>query len=159
MDINRFTTRAQEAVLTAQRRADENGNPNVEPAHLLLTLLQQQQGVVPEIIAKIGGSVPALIAETQDMVDSLPRMSGATAQTNLSADLAKALNQAEKEAHRMHDEYTSTEHILLGLLKTSPLDSLLARYGITSDNVLCQLLNSGITCQSQFRSYLLQLNV
>ncbi len=136
MDLSRFTNRAQEAVLTAQRLAVDGNQAAIEPAHLLLALLTQQQGVVPEVIAKIGGRPEALAAEARAMLDHLPRLARADGQVGLSRAAVNVLSGAEQQAQRMRDEYVSTEHILLALTQDSSVDDLLARHGVDQNSVL-----------------------
>ncbi len=136
MELNRFTNRAQEAVLSAQRLAGEARHTAVEPAHLLLALLIQSQGVVPEVVAKIGGRPEALAAEVRAMLDSLPHFSGEGKQVGLSRAGVNVLSGAEQQAKQMRDEYISTEHILLALTLDSSVDGLLARHGVEQNSVL-----------------------
>ncbi len=136
MDLNRFTTKAQEAVLAAQRQAMEAGHPEILPAHILWALLTQSEGVVPEVVAKIGGRPEALLAEVQTMLDGQPRVSGASGQIGLSRAALDVLTRAEQEARQMRDEYVSTEHILLALTEDSSVDALLARHGVDRNSVL-----------------------
>ena len=136
MDLNRYTNRAQQAILAAQRQAMEAGHPAIEPAHLLLALLLQPQGVVSEVVAKIGARPEALVAEVQAMLEHRPRVSGPTAEVGLSRDTVNVLTQAEQEARRMKDEYTSTEHILIALTRDASVGGLLARHGVDENSVL-----------------------
>ncbi len=136
MDLNRYTNRAQQAILAAQRQAMEAGHPAIEPAHLLLALLLQPQGVVSEVVAKIGARPEALAAEVQAMLEHRPRVSGQTAEVGLSREAVNALTQAEQEARRMKDEYTSTEHILIALTRDASVGGLLARHGVDENSVL-----------------------
>lgn len=133
MDLNRFTTRAQEVILSAQRLATERNHANIAPAHLLFALLTQPQGVVPQVVAKIGSTPTTVAQEARQMVDALPRLRNAQTRTNLSPEAVGTLTKAEQEARRMRDDYVSTEHILLAL---TPTDSLLAQHNITHDAVL-----------------------
>jgi len=136
MDLNRFTNRAQDAILRAQRSATDYGHPAIEPLHILTGLMSQKDGVVPEIVAKIGGRSAALLAELTRQVESKPRVSGSNAQPTLSQTALAALTRAEKEAARMKDDYISTEHILLALTEEKSLSALLERYGVTRDSAL-----------------------
>ena len=139
MDLNRFTTKAQQAVLAAQQQAEAANHTEIRPSHLLYALLAQAQGVAPEVIAKIGGRPEAVLADVKTQIDGLPRAGQRPAQIGLSRAAADVLAQAEREARRMKDEYTSTEHILLALTKADSTGALLARHGIDEHNVLSAL--------------------
>ncbi|GAB4573554.1 MAG: ATP-dependent chaperone ClpB [Anaerolineae bacterium] len=136
MDLNRFTTRAQEAILAAQRLATDANNPSIEPIHLLFALVSQPQGVVREVVAKIGSNPDRLAAEAQTQISGLPRLQRPQGQIGLGPDTVAVLNQAEQEARKMRDEYVSTEHILLALTQSAATDALLERHGITTEAVL-----------------------
>jgi ATP-dependent Clp protease ATP-binding subunit ClpB len=137
MDLNRYTQKAQEAVLAAQGLAEEHSHSQVEAAHLLLALLQQSDGVVPQVISKLGGNPAALAAAAERDLQNKPQVYGATAQVGLSRTLAELLRNAETTAREMRDDYVSTEHLLLALADgRSPLSSFLAGYGITRDAIL-----------------------
>ncbi len=115
MDLNQFTQKAQEAVLGAQRLAEEYNHQAIEPAHLLLALLRQPEGVVPAVISAVGASLQALAAEVEQGLASRPKVYGGNGQIGLSRAASEVLNAAEKEAGGMKDDYVSTEHILLVL--------------------------------------------
>ncbi len=136
MDLNRFTHKAQEAILAAQSLAVEYNHSELEPAHILLALLRQSDGVVPEVIAKIGVRPANVIADLEAMLDNRPKVYGATGQPALSRAALEVLTRAEKEAKKMRDEYVSTEHILLALTEDRTVGDFLARRGITHDVVL-----------------------
>ncbi|GAB1420470.1 ATP-dependent chaperone ClpB [Anaerolineales bacterium] len=137
MDLTRFTNRAQESILRSQSLAIEHNNSVIEPSHLMLALMQQQEGIATEIVAKIGAHPQTLVNDLEAMIANLPRVSGdSTAQTNLSRQANAVLIQAEKEARKMGDEYVSTEHIILALIDDKSLNGLLTRHGITRDEVL-----------------------
>ncbi len=139
MDLNRFTTKAQQAVLAAQRQAESAGHPEIQPAHLLYALLTQPQGVAPEVIAKIGSRPEAILAEVKTVLDGFPRLGHRDQQIGLSRAAYNVLTQAEQEARRMKDDYVSTEHILLALTKDDSMGALLGRHGIDEHNVLTAL--------------------
>ncbi len=136
MDLNRFTTRAQEAILAAQRLASDAGSPSIHPAHLLLALLNQPQGVAPQVIARIGAQPAVLAAEVARVVDGLPRLSHSQDRTGLGPEASRVLTRAEEEARTMRDDYVSTEHILIALTRAEATDTLLEKHGITPDAVL-----------------------
>ncbi len=139
MDLNKFTQKAQEAVFESQQIARDAGHQTIEPAHLLLALLKQSEGVVPAVITKVAGNTQALLQDVQRDLDARPRVSGWTGEVGLSQPAARVLEAAERFAKGMQDEYTSTEHILLGLLE-SPESDRLGQYGLTKDSVLKALV-------------------
>ena len=136
MDLNRFTTKAQQAILAAQRLAESFNHSAIEPLHLLLALLQQADGVVPQVISKIGARLPGVIGDVQSALASKPKVYGPAAQIDLSRATVEVLNNAEIEAGKMRDEYISAEHILLALTQAGSTGDLLARHGVTADTVL-----------------------
>ncbi len=135
-DFDKYTNKAQEAILKAQTLAAERGHTAIEPLHLLVALIQQKDGVVPETIAKIGARVPQVIAEFEQMLNERPRSYGSNMKPNLGRAGVEALNRAEAEAGTMKDDYVSTEHILLGLTDDASLRSVLEKHGITRDAIL-----------------------
>ena len=108
--------KSQEAVAAAQRIASEAGNTEVAPPHLLLALLEQEDGLVVPVLQKLGADVGAIAARTREAIAALPTISGdAEPEIRPSASLVSALQRAEKEMAALSDEYISTEHILLAL--------------------------------------------
>lgn len=134
MDINKFTQKAQEALLSAESAARDMNHQAIEPDHLLFALLQQSGSSVPAVITQIAGSTQALLQELRADLEKRPRLYGA-GQTGLSSTALSALDAAQRYAKGMGDEFTSTEHILLGLTDT-PEKQRLDAYGITKDAVL-----------------------
>lgn len=134
MDINKFTQKAQEALLAAESAARELNHPAVEPAHLLLALLQQTESIVPAVVTQIAGSTQALLHELRSSLEKHSKVHG-MGQISISATSVSALDAAQRYAKGMGDDFTSTEHILLGLTET-PENELLKSYGITRDAIL-----------------------
>jgi len=119
-------------------QASELGNPELQPVHLLLSLVADREGVILPVLEKIGVPVERLEAELHAIEEKLPRVSGAQGQPGLSNRLNKAVEQAFKEAANFKDEYISTEHLLLGLVREKgdpAVDALLAE-GATHDAIL-----------------------
>ena len=116
MDINRFTEKAQEALQASQLIAGEYGHQQIENEHLLLALLRQENGVVPQIITKMGNDPQVLIDETENILSKKPKVYGAGGNIYLSHSLNTVLANAEKEARALKDEYISTEHLFLSLV-------------------------------------------
>ena len=140
MDLNKFTQKAQEAIYASQQLARDFGHQTIEPAHLLLALIQQNEGVVPAVITKVAGNTQALLQDVKKELESQPKVSGWSGDIGISQPTAKVLEAAQRFAKGMQDEYTSTEHILLGLLESSE-SKRLEQYGLTKDNVLKALVD------------------
>jgi ATP-dependent Clp protease ATP-binding subunit ClpB len=116
MQPDRFTVKAQEAVAAAQRLASERRNTELAPAHLLLALLEQAEGLTVPILQRAAADVPGITARAGQAVDDLPKLAGEGAiETRPSQAFLNILQQAEKELSRRGDEYISTEHMLLAL--------------------------------------------
>ncbi|HSN95069.1 MAG TPA: Clp protease N-terminal domain-containing protein, partial [Anaerolineaceae bacterium] len=139
MDLNKLTQKAQEAVVNAQSLARELNHQVVEPAHLLLALVNQTESLVPTLITQVAGSTDMLKLDLdRDLKGRSKVYGGATAEPNFSRPAADVLDAAERYAKGMGDEYVSTEHILLGLAD-SPEGKRLAEYGLTKDAILKSL--------------------
>jgi len=138
MRIDKFTQKGQEAVVEAQNLAQEYGHPAVEPEHLLKALLEQEDGVVPSIIKRIGVDGKQVLQEIEKNLTTMSRVSGASIQTGMSNTLVKILEEAELIAKDMKDEYTSTEHLLLSMVqpKTGSIREMLKQFGIDYNSVL-----------------------
>ncbi len=136
MDLKRYTNKAQEALVGAQTLTNEFGHSQIEPLHILTALMQQDEGVVPEVVAKIGGRPANLQQELEQMIQDRPRVSGSNVDPTLSRQTVQVLNQAESEAKKMHDDYVSTEHILLALAEEKSVRSILERHAVTHDSIL-----------------------
>ena len=116
MQPDRFTLKSQEAVASAQRTAAENRNTEVAPPHLLVALIDQEEGMVAPVLQKLGADVTAILGRAAEAVQSLPKLSGeAEPEVRPSSALVRTLQRAEKEMAALGDEYISTEHILLAL--------------------------------------------
>ncbi|MCB2210149.1 ATP-dependent chaperone ClpB [bacterium] len=136
MDLNKFTQKAQQALLQSQTLASDLHHQEITPAHLLLTLLNQDQGVVPAIVTKVAGSPVALREEVQQELDERSKVFGdGGGQPGLSRQTNNVISAAERYAKGMSDEYISTEHLLLGLTD-SPEGKRLSEYGLTKDAIL-----------------------
>jgi ATP-dependent Clp protease ATP-binding subunit ClpB len=135
---DKFTVKSQEAIQQAQAHAAELGNPELQPVHVLLALVEDREGVVPAVLEKIGVPVERLETELHRAEEKLPRVAGAAAQPGPSQPLTRALEQAFKEASNFKDEYVSTEHLLLGVshLKGDAANDTLAGLGATRDAIL-----------------------
>ena len=142
MNLNQFTQKSVEAVQAAQQMASARQNQQIEQAHLLLALLEQKEGLIPQLMQKAGVEPAALRQKLTAAVERLPQVSGSGAgQMYLSRDLEQALNEAEKIAREMHDEYTSVEHLMLGLFEKTDdtLRSLFREAGLTKEKFMAAL--------------------
>ncbi len=138
MRTDRFTQRATEAIVSAQQLAESEGHPQLEVAHLLLVLAEQPDGVVPAVLSRIGVT-PASVAEAlRAELAKLPKVSGAAQQLQLSNEARRVLTDAHAVAERMHDEYVSTEHLLLATLEAgdSGAARVLREAGVEDASVL-----------------------
>ena len=138
MNLNKYTEKAQEAILAAQQLADREGHAEILPEHLLLTLLEQKEGVVPEIVRKMNPDPAGLASAVRAELNRLPRAHGGS-QVGLSARLRQVLAAAEQEAERLKDEFTSTEHLFVAIAAEggrSASSRLLQQRGITKDTIL-----------------------
>jgi ATP-dependent Clp protease ATP-binding subunit ClpB len=138
MDLNKFTQKAQEAVVTAQSLARQMSHGQVEPEHLLLALLRQADGVIPQIVGKLGGDPGEMALALEGELGRRPTVRGDSVDVGLSRELVRVIGEAESAASKMRDEYVSTEHLMLGL--TGPRGvgaaNFLTAHGITQDAVL-----------------------
>ncbi|MCL2832895.1 MAG: ATP-dependent chaperone ClpB [Treponema sp.] len=115
MDLEKFTIKAQEALNNASSLAQKNDNSQVENEHLLLALLQQEDGIVPPIVEKIGADPGKLGKSALALIQGQPKMYGETAQLMFSSGVSKVLAKAENEAASLKDEFISAEHLLIAL--------------------------------------------
>src|SRR6202051_2417823 len=140
MDFNRFTEKLQEAVRAAQSLATSHGNQEVDTEHLMLALLEQQGGLAPSILNKADVKVDSLRSRFQQEVDRLPKVSGASGgphQVSVTTRLTKLLTQAEEEAKRLKDEFTSIEHVLLAATDDSgAAGKIFKEFGVTRERLM-----------------------
>jgi ATP-dependent Clp protease ATP-binding subunit ClpB len=116
VDADRLTTKSQEAVSTAVRRAAAEGHPEVAPVHLLLALLDQGDGITTLLLQAVGADPTSVRARAEQLLAALPKASGANvAAPGLSRALMAVMNVAQTKAKEVGDEYVSTEHLLVGL--------------------------------------------
>jgi ATP-dependent Clp protease ATP-binding subunit ClpB len=121
MDINRFTEMAQSALSACQLLAGEFGHQQLEPEHLLLSLVRQGDGVAPQILKKLGVDISTVTDDVERALERMPKVSGpgSGGSIYMSPRLNSVLVQAEKESKGLKDEYISTEHLFLALLDDS----------------------------------------
>ncbi|MEX0612029.1 MAG: Clp protease N-terminal domain-containing protein, partial [Pirellulales bacterium] len=134
--FEKLTIKAQEAVARAQELAADAGNPQIEPVHLLASLLREDEGIVRPVLEKVGANVRQLEAIVEAELKHLPRSSGGSP-PGIGAQLSRVLDAAQSEADTMKDEFVSTEHLLLALAGTpSKAQEVLQLNAITKDKIL-----------------------
>ncbi|MDZ7671785.1 MAG: ATP-dependent chaperone ClpB [Halanaerobiales bacterium] len=113
-----FTRKAQEVVAEAQHIAEDNGNQEIYPAHLFLSLIKDDQGIMVPLMEKLGINISVFEKDLRDIIEKLPKVYSDQGQLYMSQELNNVLRNSQKEAKKLGDEYISTEHFLLGLLST-----------------------------------------
>jgi ATP-dependent Clp protease ATP-binding subunit ClpB len=140
MGPQNFTNKSQEALQRAAQIGHENGQPHIEPPHLFLALLLQDDGVVVALLRKLNVAIPPLRTQVQQMISALPKQFGQVGgfgQVMMGQAMMYILQLAGQEAQKMGDDYISVEHVLLAYLKSkNPISDMLAELGITYDAVL-----------------------
>lgn len=141
MKWDKFTVMAQEAFQLAQSRAEELGHQELKPEHLLWAFLNQEENIVNSVLAKVGVNIPRVIEDLDSALDKMPKIKGA-GEVYISSSLRKIMNDAQKEADKLKDEYISTEHLFLALLKegSSEASRILRENGVSEDVVLQALM-------------------
>ena len=135
MRFDRYTIRGQEAIQEAIGVAEKNQNQQVEPEHLLASMLEQKEGTLRPILGKIGANTPTILNDTLAAIARFPQVSGG--QQYFSPRINTIFQEAQKEAEKMTDEYMSTEHLLLALAaeKTGDAGRILRSNGITKEDL------------------------
>ncbi|WP_456387747.1 ATP-dependent chaperone ClpB [Desulfolithobacter sp.] len=139
MQLDKFTLKSQEAIQTAHTLAQNNSNQELQPEHLLKAILEQPEGVVVPVLQKMGIEPSVVLAEANQLIEALPRVSGSGAgQVYASSQFKKLMDEAFKIATNMQDEYVSQEHLFMAMLADSSLkvNNSLGRLGVTSDAFL-----------------------
>lgn len=144
MDFNKLTQKLQEAVAAAQSLASESGHQEIDNLHLLKALLQQQEGLLPRLLQKMNVPVAELLRSTDELLQRKPSISGSGASTvrrYASQSLIHLLEQAEKEAAKMQDEFVSVEHAVLAMVSDSSRDNrelrdLFVSRGLTREKLM-----------------------
>ncbi|MEK3771995.1 ATP-dependent chaperone ClpB [Paenibacillus sp. FSL R5-0887] len=147
MDFNKLTQKLQEAVAAAQSLASDSGHQEIDNLHLLKALLQQQEGLLPRLLQKMNIPVAELMRSTDELLQRKPSISGSGASTvrrYASQSLIHLLEQAEKEAAKMQDEFVSVEHAVLAMVSDSSgenreLRDLFVRRGLTREKLMSVL--------------------
>jgi len=138
MRFDKLTLKAQEALQEAQALAQKYEHQQVEPEHLLLALLQQSEGIVPQVFQKLGVSLPSLLSQVEGGLKTTPKVYGAGAgQVYISPRLKKVLDGSFLESDRLKDTYVSTEHMLLAIAEEQEGAGakILASLGVSKDGI------------------------
>jgi len=157
--MNRFTEKAQEALVAAQESAIKHGNSQMEPEHLFVALVEQDGGVVPQILLKLGLTPAALAKDIEAEVAKLPHLAS-PGTVSVSGRAQSTLVRANEEAEKLKDEYVSTEHLLLAMLDTKiagGVERVFHTHGITRERVATVLKdvrgNQRVTDQTPENKY------
>jgi ATP-dependent Clp protease ATP-binding subunit ClpB len=139
---DRFTIKAQEVIELASKSAVDRQNGQIEPLHLLHALLNQQDGIVPPLLDRLGVERTMLGKDVDSLLSKIPRAYGETLQVSLSQTSIALLRKAEKEASDLKDDFISTEHIFISLsINPGSISELLKKHGITKDSILQALIS------------------
>jgi ATP-dependent Clp protease ATP-binding subunit ClpB len=137
MNLNKYTEKAQEAVLAAQQLAEKQNHPQIEPEHLLVTLVEQADGVVPALLRKLQIDPTAVARDARQLIGQQPQVHGGTG-ASISPRLKLVTDLAQAEAERLKDEYVSTEHLFIAIASEtgrSPSARLLHKLGLSRDRI------------------------
>lgn len=138
MNIQKFTQKSAEALQNAKTIAEEYGNSTIECVHVLYALLDDGNGIVPQLLQKLSVDITELKNETASKINALPKLGNtSSAQLYISPELERVLNNAEKTAQTMKDEYVSVEHIILAFLDCGgDAGALLKQHGVNKNAFL-----------------------
>jgi ATP-dependent Clp protease ATP-binding subunit ClpB len=136
MRLDKFTLRAQEAIQSAIELAERNNHQQVEPEHLLVAMLEQEEGIVRPLIGKLGANVAVILNDTQAAVARFPRVQGG--QQYFSTRTTQVFTEAQKQADKLQDEFISTEPLLLAIVEDKDGDAgkILRQHGVNKDDLL-----------------------
>ncbi len=136
MQLDRFTLKAQESLIAAQKLAQERGHAQIEPEHLAASLLDQKGGITGSILERVGVNPATIRGELENRLGQFGTVHGAT-QVGLARETQQAMDAAQAEADAMKDAYVSTEHVLMALAANKGrLGEMLGRHGVTRDTIL-----------------------
>lgn len=159
MRLDRYTIKAQEALQNAQSLAEKAGNQEFEPEHLLMALIDQEEGLVPALLKKLGANLPLLKDRIEERLNQFPKVSGSQGGVYVSSRLKSTFDQAEKEAEQFKDEFVSAEHLFLAIVsaKNTETARILGSVGVTRDALMKALQevrgNQRITDQNPEEKY------
>ena len=136
MNYENFTIKTQQAIQDASSIANKNDNSEIGTAHILQALLEQEDGLIVPIVERIGVPSTELLKKIKDIIHTYPKVSGA-AQVYLSSDAQKVLAKAENEMSALHDQFLSTEHLLLAMtVVQNSVSDVLSRCGINHEAII-----------------------
>lgn len=137
MDYEKLTTKTRQAVQDAGAFAMKNDHSAIEPEHLAYALIEQQDGIVPPLLNRLGVSIPKIREDLERSIERLPKVYGDSAQMQMGTATLRVLTRAEKEKDKLKDSFISTEHVLLALLQgDGPVVGILTSNGISRDEIL-----------------------
>src|SRR5262245_26177456 len=138
MRLEQLTLKAQEVVLDAQRQAESRGNQQVEPEHLLKSLLDQTEGLVRPLLQKLEVDLGVLTGRLDSELNKIPKVTPLQGNVYVSFKLKQVFDNARLEAEKLKDDYVSTEHLLLALVdvRDSAASQVLREFGATKEAVL-----------------------
>jgi len=136
MKWDKFTVMSQDAFQLAQSKAEELGHQEIRPEHLLWIFLNQEENIVGSVLAKIGANIAKIRKDLEKALEKMPKVGGG--EVYISPLLRQIMNDAQREADNLKDEYISTEHLFLALLKerSSEASQILRENGVSEDAVL-----------------------
>ena len=140
MNSQQFTQKSLEAIQTSQAMAQENRNPTIMPEHLLYALIDQDGGLIPSLLGKMQTDSNAILSELDTAISQLPTV-GNQSEIYLSKEAERVINEAQKQAKSMGDEYVSVEHLMLGIFSaaTPAVKKILSDHGITKSAFIKEL--------------------
>ena len=142
MRFDKYTQKAQAAILDAQNLAEEQNHSTIDPEHLLLALIRQKGGVVPSLLTRINSDTAAIERAIEQLLAGKAKISGGNSQISMNREVNNILREAESVAANMKDEYVSTEHILLAMVgQAGKARDVLARFNV-DQNAILQALSS-----------------
>ena len=141
MDYQKFTEKSLSAIAVSEQTAREYGNPEIKQEHLLYALLVQDKGLIPEVLKRVNVNAQAMAADVKKQIEKFAKVRGQSA-AYVSQELSAALDEAERQADSMSDDYVSVEHLTLGIIvkASDSVSALLSDYSVTKDSFLNALV-------------------
>ncbi len=141
MDYQKFTEKSLSAIAVSEQTAREYGNPEIKQEHLLYALLVQDNGLIPEVLKSVNVNAQAMAADVKKQIEEFAKVRGQSA-AYVSQELSAALDEAERQADSMSDDYVSVEHLTLGIIvkASDSVSALLSDYSVTKDSFLNALV-------------------
>lgn len=143
MQFDKFTVKSQEAIQKAQQFAQNNSNPEIQPAHLIKAIIEQPEGIVLPVLQKIGADPAVILSKTNQTIEQYPKVSGSAAtQVYASTELKKVLDEAFKVAQQMQDDFVSQEHLFLAIIRHAKSTSAIFSENGINENGFLQALTT-----------------